>query len=156
MEATIVVIETTPEQAELNERLGAAYRTLYDAQQDLRIMRRAVETDTVCPDGPGCELCSELLSDAEKAVDAANAALDAIFVDVDAYQEKREQENGEDCKNCGRERSYVRGKGCDGCHWLDDDEQRELEERWAAFRQHEIDAVMSGGTVDNPADWGLI
>lgn len=32
----------------------------------------------------------------------------------------------------------------------------ESEQRWEAFRAHEIDAVMSGGQVDSPADWGLI
>lgn len=28
-------------------------------------------------------------------------------------------------------------------------------EIWEAFRQHEMDAVMSGGQVDSPSDWGL-
>lgn len=33
--------------------------------------------------------------------------------------------------------------------------ERELEERWDAFRAHEIAAVMSGQPVRSPADFGL-
>lgn len=38
-----------------------------------------------------------------------------------------------------------------------DDERPEptTEELWEAFRAHEIAAVMSGGQVDNPSEWGL-
>lgn len=31
----------------------------------------------------------------------------------------------------------------------------DVAERWDAFRAHEMEAVMSGGSVDSPSDWGL-